>query len=95
MRGRPRCRPNVVVGDSGYDPDERRRLVWALVVKPVIAHRGAERGTGLGTQRCVVERVFAHLRWFCRPRIRWGVRDNIQAGAVASGPGPLAPRHQG
>jgi transposase len=39
-RGRPRRRPDVVLGDRGYDHDKYRRLVWDLGVKPVIA-RGA------------------------------------------------------
>ncbi|MFE0684326.1 hypothetical protein ACFW17_26440 [Streptomyces sp. NPDC058961] len=53
-------------GDRGYDQDKYRRLVWALRVKPVIARRGIEHGSGLGAQHWVVERAFArafgHLR---------------------------------
>lgn len=55
-RGRPRRRPDVVLGDRGYDHDKYRRLVWDLGVKPLIARRGTEHGSGLGTQRWVVER---------------------------------------
>jgi transposase len=76
-RGRPRRRPDVVLGDRGYDHDKYRRLVWALGVKPKIARRGTEHGSGLGTQRWVVERAFAHLHWFRRLRIRWEIRDDI------------------
>ena len=47
-RGRPRRRPDVVLGDRGYDHDKYRRLVWDLGVKPVIARRGTEHGSGLG-----------------------------------------------
>ncbi len=50
-RGRPRRRPDVVLGDRGYDHDKYRRLVRALGVKPLIARRGTEHGSGLGTQR--------------------------------------------
>jgi transposase len=46
-----------VPGDRGYDHDEYRRLVWDLGVKPLIARRGTENGSGLGTQRWVVERA--------------------------------------
>ncbi|MDH6543872.1 transposase [Streptomyces sp. SPB4] len=60
-RGGPRRRPDIVLGDRGYDHDKYRRLVWALGVKPVIARRGTEHGSGLGTQRWVVERAFAYL----------------------------------
>ena len=55
-RGRPRRRPDVVPGDRGYDHDKHRRVVWDLGVKPVIARRDTEHGSGLGTQRWVVER---------------------------------------
>lgn len=76
-RGRPRRRPDVVLADRGYDHDKYRRLLWDLVVKPQIARRGTEHGSGLGTQRRVVERAFPHLHWFRRLRIRWEIRDDI------------------
>ncbi len=76
-RGRPRSRPDVVLADRGYDHDKYRRLVRDLGVKPLIARRSTEHGSGLGTQRWVVERAFAHLHWFRRLRIRWEVRDDI------------------
>ncbi|WP_170223143.1 hypothetical protein [Nonomuraea turkmeniaca] len=46
--GRPRRRPNVPYADRGYDHDKYRPLVWATGVKPVIARRGTEHGSGLG-----------------------------------------------
>jgi len=84
-RGRPRRRPDVVLGDRGYDHDKYRRLVWDLGVKPVIARRGTEHGSGLGTQRWVVERAFAHLHWFRRLRIRWEIRDDIHEAFLTLG----------
>lgn len=84
-RGRPRHRPDVVLGDRGYDHDKYRRLVWGLGVKPVIARRGTEHGSGLGTQRWVVERAFAHLHWFRRLRIRWEIRDDIHEAFLTLG----------
>jgi transposase len=70
----------VVLGDRGYDHDKYRRVVWDLGVKPLIARRGTEHGSGLGTQRWVVERAFAHLHWFRRLRIRWEIcGDNHEA----------------
>ncbi|WP_326702163.1 hypothetical protein [Streptomyces cyaneofuscatus] len=54
-----------------------RRSVWDLGVKPRIARRGTGHGSGLGTQRWVLERAFAHPHRFGRPRIRWEVRDDI------------------
>ncbi|MGW4196481.1 IS5 family transposase [Streptomyces sp. NPDC005004] len=84
-RGRPRRRPDVVLGDRGYDHDKYRRLVWELGVKPLIARRGTEHGSGLGAQRWVVERAFAHLHWFRRLRIRWEIRDDIHEAFLTLG----------
>jgi transposase len=47
-----------VPADRGYDHDKHRRLVRDLGVKPQIAHRGTEHGSGLGTRRWGVERTF-------------------------------------
>lgn len=84
-RGRPRRRPDVVLADRGYDHDRYRRLVWRLGVKPLVARRGTEYGSGPGTQRWVVERAFAHLHWFRRLRIRWEVRDDIHEAFLTPG----------
>jgi transposase len=64
-----------VLADRSYDHDKYRRLVWDLGVKPLIARRGTEHGSGLGTQRWVAERAFAHLHWFRRLRIRWEIQS--------------------
>ena len=45
--------------------------LWRRGVKPVIAHRGTEHGSGLGRRRWVVERTFAWLHNYRRLRIRW------------------------
>lgn len=71
----PRRCPEIVLGDRGYEHDKDRRLVRALGVKPVIARRATSHGSGLGTQRRLVDRWFAHLRWSRRLRIRWEIRD--------------------
>lgn len=84
-RGRPPRHPDVVLGDRGYDHDKCRPLVWGLGVKPLIARCGAEHGSALGTQCWVVERVFAHLRWFRRLRVRWEIRDDIHGAFVTLG----------
>jgi hypothetical protein len=51
----------VVLGDRDYDHGKYRRPVWDLGVKPLIARRGTEHGSGLGTRRWVAERTFPHL----------------------------------
>jgi transposase len=43
---------------------------WRRGVKPMIARRQTEHGSGLGRQRWVVERTFAWLHHFRRLRVR-------------------------
>ncbi len=69
--GRPRQRPDRIVADRGYDHDNYRRELWRRGVKPAIARRGTEHGSGLGRWRWVVERTFAWLHNYRRLRIRW------------------------
>jgi transposase len=59
--GRPRRRPDRVVADRGYDHDKYRRLVWQRGIKPLIARRQTDHGSGLGRERWVVERTVSHL----------------------------------
>jgi transposase len=66
-----------VIADRGYDHDKYRRALWARGVKPVIARRGSEHGSGLGRWRWVVERSFAWLHNFRRLRIRWERDPNL------------------
>ncbi|WP_124278871.1 IS5 family transposase [Streptomyces sp. ADI93-02] len=75
--GWPRRRPDVLLGDRGYDHDKYRRLVGARGIKPVIARRGVLHGSGLGVHRWVVERTIAWFHGFRRLRIRWERRDDI------------------
>ena len=70
-RGRPRQRPDRAVADRGYDHDRYRRELWRRNVKPMIARRGEEHGSGLGRFRWVVERAFAWLHNYRRLGIRW------------------------
>lgn len=76
-RGRPRFRPETLYADRGYDHDKYRDLVRAKGIRPMIARRGTEHGSGLGIYRWVVEQTFALLHWFRRLRIRWEIRDDI------------------
>jgi transposase len=76
--GRPRQRPDVVVGDRGYDHDKHRRLVRNLGVTSVIARR-------IGTVRWVVERTFAHLHQFKRLLVRYERRADMQEAMLALG----------
>jgi IS5 family transposase len=49
--GKPRRRPRRLYADRGYDHDKYRRLVRARGITPLIARRGVEHGSGLGTIR--------------------------------------------
>jgi transposase len=69
--GRPRLRPDELIADRGYDHDKYRRALWARGVKPTIARRETEHGSGLGTRRWVVERTIGWLHFFRRLRLRW------------------------
>lgn len=75
--GGPRRRPDSLLADRGYDHDKYRRLLWQRGIRPVIAERGVEHGSGLGIFRWVVERTIAWLHGFRRLRIRWERRDDI------------------
>jgi len=81
--GRPRRRPERLLADRGYDHDKYRRLVWRRGIKPVIARRQAEHGSGLGRDRWVVERTFAWLHNRRRLLIRTDRRDDIHEGFLA------------
>lgn len=60
-RGRPRRKPDALLGDRGYGFPWIIREVRSLGIKPRLAPRGAEHGSGLGRERYVVERSLA---WF-------------------------------
>jgi len=83
--GRPRQRAERLLADRGYDFDKYRRLLWARGVKPVIARRGDEHGSGLGSQRWVVERTFAWLHNFRRLRTRYERRAELHEAFMQLG----------
>lgn len=83
--GRPRQRAERVLADRGYDHDKYRRLLWQRGVKPVIARRGAGHGSGLGRERWVVERTFAHLHNLRRLRTRYERSDQLHLAFMLLG----------
>jgi transposase len=60
-RGPPRRRIGTLYGDRGYGFPETIRAVRACGIKPQLAPRGSEHGSGLGRKRYVVEQTFAGL----------------------------------
>jgi transposase len=69
--GRPRRRAERLIADRGYDHDKYRRALRERGVEPVIARRGTGHGSGLGSERWVVERTFAWLHNLRRLRTRY------------------------
>src|SRR3954449_9818500 len=92
-RGRPRQRPDQVIADRGYDHDKYRRELWRRGVKPVIARRCTDHGSGLGRVRWVVERTFAWLHNFRRLRIRWERDAGLHYALLSLGCSLICWRH--
>ena len=80
--GRPRRKPDRLLADRGYDHDKYRRLLRARGIRHAIARRGSAHGSGLGRQRWVVERSFAHLHNFRRLRIRYERYPELHTGLL-------------
>ena len=85
MRGRPRHRPDYVLGDRGYDSKSIRQGLHGRGILPLLAMRNTEHGSGLGRWRWVVERTFAWLNQFRRLRVRYEKRADIHEALLALG----------
>ena len=83
--GPPRHRPDRVQGDRAYDSGPHRRELRHRGIVPVLAHRAAGHGSGLGTTRWVVERTLSWLHQFRRLRIRWERRADIHQAFLTLG----------
>ncbi len=83
VSGRPRRRPECVLGDRAYDAETIRRGLRRRCIRPVLAVRGTEHGSGLGRWRWVVERTFAWLNQFRRLRVRYEKRADIHEAFLA------------
>jgi transposase len=77
LSGRPRCRPDCILGDRAYDAEKIRRALRALHISPLLARRNTENGSGLGRWRWVIERTFAWLNQFRRLRLRYEKRADM------------------
>ena len=83
--GAPRRRPDRLLADRGYDHDAYRRRLRARGIRPQIARRGTEHGSGLGRERWVVERSFAWLHGFRRLLVRYERRADMHEAFLALG----------
>jgi transposase len=75
--GRPRQRPDQVQGDRAYDSEPHRRQLRRRGIKPILAQRNTEHGSGLGVFRWVVERTISWLHQYRRLRVRYERRPDI------------------
>jgi transposase len=71
QRGRPLRRPRIAQGDRAYDSQPHRKVLRARGIKPLLARRYTEHGSGLGVTRWVIERTIAWLHQFRRLRVRY------------------------
>jgi len=76
-RGRPRHRPDCVIGDRGYDAEAIRQGLRGRRITPFLAKRNTEHGSGLGRVRYVVERTIANIHQNRRLKIRYERRSDI------------------
>jgi transposase len=84
-RGRPRRRPQRLQGDRAYDSEPHRRQLRRRRVKPVLAKRNTEHGSGLGVYRWVVERTISWLHQMRRLRTRFERRDDLHDAFLTLG----------
>jgi transposase len=82
-RGRPRIKPDELFADRAFDSRDARRILRSLGIRPRIARRGEEHGSGLGMYRWVVERTIGWLHKFRRLRTRFDRRGDIHNGFLA------------
>ncbi|MGW5969659.1 transposase [Streptomyces sp. NPDC055186] len=60
--GRPRRRPEALLGDKGYDSTPPREELHKRLIPPVASRKGAPNLKGLSTLRYTVEQTFAPLQ---------------------------------
>ncbi|MFE5589206.1 IS5 family transposase [Streptomyces sp. NPDC056549] len=83
--GRPRRRPESVLGDKAYDSKSVRRELRRHRILPAISRKGAPNIKGSGKLRYVVEQTFALLHQFKRLTVRWERRLELHDVFVSLG----------
>lgn len=83
--GHPKKRPAELYADRAYHSAEHSRQLRSRGIRPRIAQRGAEHGSGLGIYRYVVERTASWLHSFRKLRLRTDRTARIHEAFVALG----------
>ena len=83
--GRPIQRPDILLGDRGYDSQSHRQQLRSRGIVPLLARRWTENGSGLGLYRWVIERSISWLHQNRRLRIRYEKRDDIHQAFLTIG----------
>ena len=82
-QGRPRHRPDCMIGDRGYDAQAIRVGLRQRGIRPLLARRNTKHGSGLGRYRWVIERTFAWLNQFRRFRVRYEKRADLHEALLS------------
>lgn len=75
--GHPKSKPASIQGDRAYDSNPGRWVLRWLGIRPILANRNTEHGSGLGRTRWVVERTISWFHNFGRLRIRKERRSDL------------------
>jgi transposase len=68
--GRPKQKPDALIGDKAFDCEALRQLLRWLGIEPILPAKGDDEH-GLGVLRWFVERTLSWFHQFRRLRIRW------------------------
>jgi transposase len=80
--GAPLTKPAEVVADRGYDSDPHRTALSGRGIRPTIARRNTQHGSGLGLQRGVAERTLSRPHQARRLRLRYQPTPEIHTAFV-------------
>ncbi|RPK55633.1 Transposase DDE domain protein [Streptomyces sp. ADI96-02] len=81
--GRPRRRPDALLGDKGYDSNPNRHALRERRILPVISRKGSPDIKSIGKLRYVVEQTFALLHHFKRLAVRRERRTELHDAFVS------------
>ena len=84
-RGRPRRRPERLLGDRAHHSKKHRCALRARGISVKIAKPNSSHGSGLGRERWIVERTLAWLHQDRRLRVRYERRGDIHEALLAIG----------